>query len=118
MSSRWAVYIGAVAIGWAYLFKLFPELISRVDISSLPDTVNPAQNPQALAFALFGLGALTYARHPEGIIEFQTAKSLQFVNRTILRRADGPDDGDGDGEDEEAEDERAGVAAGAEESGR
>ena len=115
------VTLGARAIQAAItagiMFKLFPELISRLDISSLPDTVNPAQNPQALAFALFGLGALTYARHPEGIIEFQTAKSLQFVNRTILRRADGPDD-DGEDEDEEAEDERAGVAAGAEESGR
>jgi ABC-type branched-subunit amino acid transport system permease subunit len=76
------------AITAGIMFKLFPELISRVDISALPDTLNPAQNPQALAFALFGLGALTYAKHPEGIIEFQTAKSLAFVNRRILRRTD------------------------------
>jgi branched-chain amino acid transport system permease protein len=67
-------------------FKLFPQLLSYVDIAFLPDTFNPAQNPQALAFALFGLGALTYAKHPEGIIEFQTTKSLEFVNRRILRR--------------------------------
>ncbi|MET0160631.1 MAG: hypothetical protein ABW279_14205, partial [Acidimicrobiales bacterium] len=57
-------------------------------------TLNPHENPQALAFALFGLGALTYAKHPEGIIEFQTAKSLEFVNRRILRRADTEADAD------------------------
>ncbi len=67
-------------------FKLFPEILSRIDLSFLPDTINPAHNPQALAFALFGLGALTYAKHPEGIIEFQTTKSLEFVNRRLLRR--------------------------------
>ena len=82
------------AITAGIMFKLFPEIISRIDISALPDTLNPAENPQALAFALFGLGALTYARHPEGIIEYQTAKSLGFVNRRILRRPD-PEADDG-----------------------
>jgi branched-subunit amino acid ABC-type transport system permease component len=32
-----------------------------------------------VAFVLFGLGALTYAKHPEGIIEFQTTRSLQRI---------------------------------------
>jgi branched-subunit amino acid ABC-type transport system permease component len=68
-------------------FKLVPEILSRIDIAALPDSINPAHNPQALAFALFGLGALTYAKHPEGIIEYQTSASLQFVNRRILHRA-------------------------------
>ena len=88
------------AITAGIMFKLFPEIISRVDLSFLPDTFNPAQNPQALAFALFGLGALTYAKHPEGIIEYQTAKSLAFVNRRILRRTDADED---DGPDDTAD---------------
>jgi ABC-type branched-subunit amino acid transport system permease subunit len=40
---------------------------------SLPD----ASWGQAIAFILFGVGALTYAKHPEGIIEFQTSRSIQ-----------------------------------------
>jgi branched-subunit amino acid ABC-type transport system permease component len=33
------------------------------------------------AVALFGLGALTYAKHPEGILEANTRSSLRFVQR-------------------------------------
>lgn len=39
---------------------------------------------QAIAFVLFGLGALTYAKHPEGIIEFQTSS---VIRRTLRWRA-------------------------------
>jgi ABC-type branched-subunit amino acid transport system permease subunit len=74
------------AITAGITFKLFPELLSRVDLGFLPESINPADNPNALAFALFGLGALTYAKHPEGIIEHQTTSSMQFINRVILRR--------------------------------
>ena len=35
---------------------------------------------QGVAFILFGIGSLTYAKHPEGIIEFQTTRS---VNKTV-----------------------------------
>jgi branched-subunit amino acid ABC-type transport system permease component len=76
------------AITAGIMFRLFPELLSRIDIAALPEFLNPADNPQALAFTLFGLGALTYAKHPEGIIEFQTTKSLEFVNRRLLRRGE------------------------------
>jgi ABC-type branched-subunit amino acid transport system permease subunit len=55
------------AITAGIMFRLFPELLSRIDIAALPEFLNPADNPQALAFTLFGLGALTYAKHPEGI---------------------------------------------------
>lgn len=75
------------AVTAGIMFKLFPEILSRIDIGLLPDTVNPAQNPQALAFALFGLGALTYAKHPEGIIEHQTAASLRFLDRHLRHRS-------------------------------
>lgn len=73
------------AITAGIMFKLFPELLSYVDLAFLPDTFNPAVNPQALSFALFGLGALTYAKHPEGIIEHQTSRSLAFTNRLFRR---------------------------------
>jgi branched-subunit amino acid ABC-type transport system permease component len=33
-----------------------------------------------VAFVLFGLGALTYARHPEGVIEAQTSAVVRWVN--------------------------------------
>jgi branched-subunit amino acid ABC-type transport system permease component len=82
------------AITAGITFKLFPEILSRIDIGFLPDAFNPAENPNALAFALFGLGALTYAKHPEGIIEHQTARSMAFVNKYILRRPDPDDDVD------------------------
>ena len=37
-------------------------------------------------YIFFGLGALTYAKHPEGIIEAQTRSSLQFVQGLVERR--------------------------------
>lgn len=33
--------------------------------------------PASLFIILFGLGALTYARHPEGIVDFQTRRSIE-----------------------------------------
>ncbi|HUF85244.1 MAG TPA: hypothetical protein VMQ81_11710, partial [Acidimicrobiia bacterium] len=32
--------------------------------------------PESIFFILFGLGAITYARHPEGVVEFQTRKAI------------------------------------------
>jgi branched-chain amino acid transport system permease protein len=32
--------------------------------------------PESIFFILFGLGAITYARHPEGVVEFETRKSI------------------------------------------
>ena len=39
-----------------------------------------------VAFILFGVGALTYAKHPEGIIEAQTAASIRRVLSLVDRR--------------------------------
>src|SRR5262249_1350754 len=39
--------------------------------------------PAGLQPILFGLGALTYAKHPEGILEFQKRRSLARVQRGI-----------------------------------
>lgn len=67
-------------------FMLVPELLSRLDISALPSVLNPAENPGAISSILFGLGALTYAKHPEGILEHQTRSAIEFVNRRIAGR--------------------------------
>jgi branched-chain amino acid transport system permease protein len=57
-------------------FVLVPELFDNIGI-------NPAW-----ATVLFGLGALTYAKHPEGIIEANTAATIRLIER--LRRSPSP----------------------------
>ena len=64
------------------------------DLSGAARTVLDAVDPTwaaPLAFALFGLGALTYARHPEGILQHQTTQSVNAVLRWSGRQVD--DDG-------------------------
>ncbi|MCB9372185.1 MAG: ABC transporter permease [Microthrixaceae bacterium] len=89
----------AITAGMSFL--LVPELLSRIDLGFLPEILNPADNPAAIASILFGLGALTYAKHPEGILELQTRRSIERVNTwgaALARRrsatvdaSDGPD---------------------------
>ncbi len=67
----------AVTAGLA--FSLFPELLQR--IAFVPDDW-----VSGLSFALFGLGALTYVRHPEGILEANTASVLNLTRRRRPRR--------------------------------
>jgi branched-chain amino acid transport system permease protein len=45
------------------------------------------QPPQTLGIILLTLGAFTYAKHPEGILEFNKRKSLDFIQRQIDKRA-------------------------------
>ena len=73
-------------------FMLVPEILSRLDLTFLPSILNPAENPAAISSILFGLGALTYAKHPEGILEHQTRASLEATNRLLARfsRRPGP----------------------------
>ena len=47
--------------------------------------------PPGLQTILFGLGALTYAKHPEGILEFQKRKSYAFFERMLASRSKAPD---------------------------
>jgi hypothetical protein len=44
-----------------------------------------SQPPQTLAIILLSLGAFTYARHPEGILEYNKRRSLDFIQRRITR---------------------------------
>ena len=41
------------------------------------------QPPQTLAIILLSIGAFTYAKHPEGVLEFQKRRSLDMVQRVI-----------------------------------
>ena len=43
------------------------------------------QPPQTLAIILLSLGAFTYAKHPEGVLEFNKRRSLDRVQRGIDR---------------------------------
>ena len=53
--------------------------------------------PQTLAIILLSIGAFTYAKHPEGVLEFQKRRSLDRVQRTIDRFKDrGKHDGVGE----------------------
>jgi len=45
------------------------------------------QRFQGLTFVLFAFGALTYAKHPEGILEFQKRRWTQRFERLVLRPA-------------------------------
>jgi hypothetical protein len=43
-----------------------------------------------VAFILFGFGAITYARHPEGSIEAQTARAVNAIVRQVGHRSGDP----------------------------
>jgi ABC-type branched-subunit amino acid transport system permease subunit len=47
---------------------------------------NMGQPPQTLAIILLSIGAFTYAKHPEGVLEFQMRRSLDAIQRFIDRR--------------------------------
>jgi branched-chain amino acid transport system permease protein len=67
---------GAVQAGLAFAFV--PEILEALGISP------------TYQFILFGLGAITYARHPEGIVEFNKRRSLEAVQRWLTRRRPPP----------------------------
>jgi branched-chain amino acid transport system permease protein len=78
------------AIQAAIGFVLFP---ARVLPDWLPWLVNHVQPflhvnslPNAVQFIFFGLGAVTYARHPEGVLEANKNRSLAKIQARIDRR--------------------------------
>jgi ABC-type branched-subunit amino acid transport system permease subunit len=93
-------------------FMLFPALLTRLFtlpgnwVDSNPDSPQWLQSAlgaikptwaQSVAFILFGIGAITYARHPEGSIEAQTAISVNAIVRRVeaRRSRQGPGGGNG-----------------------
>lgn len=63
---------GAINAGLG--FALVPELLKAIGIDA------------GYQFVLFGLAAITYARHPEGVLEFQKRKSLAAIERRLPER--------------------------------
>lgn len=63
---------GAIQAGLA--FAVLPEVLKALGL------------PAEYQFILFGLGALTYARNPGGILDAMKVKSLQSLQATIDRR--------------------------------
>ncbi|MEY2455335.1 MAG: hypothetical protein QOK06_429 [Acidimicrobiaceae bacterium] len=67
---------GAVNAGMSFiLFPVVLEDVLRLD----SNLVLPLQ------FALFGFGAITFARHQEGIVEFQKRMSIERFNARIVK---------------------------------
>ncbi len=64
---------GAIQAGLS--FVLFPELLNALGA------------PGAIQFVLFGLAALGYAKHPEGLLEFGKRKQLEAIQRRLDRRS-------------------------------
>jgi branched-subunit amino acid ABC-type transport system permease component len=79
------------AIQAAFGFVMFQPLILERAAPWLINHVQPFLHveriPAVFREILFGLGALTYAKHPEGILEFQKRKSLNSIQRRLDRRA-------------------------------
>jgi ABC-type branched-subunit amino acid transport system permease subunit len=74
---------GAVNAGLALV--LVPELLGDLGGTSAFSFLG--SRVTALAFFLFGIGALTYARHPEGAVEFNKRRVLLRVATWLDRRA-------------------------------
>lgn len=63
---------GAITAGLA--FVLFRQVL--VSLFQVPEAI-----ATSVSWILFGLGALTYAKHPEGILEAQTQRFVRLVSR-------------------------------------
>jgi len=74
---------GAVNAGIALV--LVPELLSDLGGTSVFSFLG--NRVTALSFFLFGIGALTYAKHPEGAVEFNKRRSLLWIAAWLDRRA-------------------------------
>jgi ABC-type branched-subunit amino acid transport system permease subunit len=77
------------AINAAVGFVFFQAVVLPTWIPFAANHVQPwyhmSSLPPALQPILFGLGALTYAKHPEGILEFQKRRSYARIQRIIDR---------------------------------
>jgi branched-subunit amino acid ABC-type transport system permease component len=101
---------GAIQAGAGFIF--FQNVVLATWIPWIINHVQPwwevTSVPTGLATVFFGLGAITYARHPEGVLEFNKRKSLAHVQR-LLDRRDARRRGDGTPPSGDAEPEPAAV---------
>lgn len=81
---------GAINAGLG--FMLFPIFLQQW-LPGLLNLIQPWHEfgplPVGLQFVAFGLGAITYAKHPEGVLEHQKRRSLAFFQRHLGRATAG-----------------------------
>jgi branched-chain amino acid transport system permease protein len=85
--------IGFAAFQLVVLNQVVPWIVNHVQ-----PWYHMGLPPQTLAIILLSLGAFTYAKHPEGILEFQKRKSLDAAQRGLdwfARRNDAGNAGPG-----------------------
>jgi branched-subunit amino acid ABC-type transport system permease component len=104
-ASNWQTFIGLfwvvivvtlgtrtveAAIVAAFAFVLFDKRVLAVWLPWIINHIQPFWHvdslPTALQYVLFGLGALTYARNPEGILEYNKRKTAATIERMRSRR--------------------------------
>ncbi|MGO9877271.1 MAG: ABC transporter permease subunit [Acidimicrobiia bacterium] len=77
------------AINAAVGFVFFQDVVLPTWIPYIVNHLQPLYHmsalPAGLEPILFGLGALTYAKHPEGILEFQKRRSYERIQALISR---------------------------------
>jgi branched-chain amino acid transport system permease protein len=72
--------VGYAAFQIVVLNQAVPWIVNHVQ-----PLYHMGQPPQTLAIILLSIGAFTYAKHPEGVLEFQKRRSLDMVQRRIDR---------------------------------
>jgi hypothetical protein len=70
--------IGFAAFQLVVLNEVLPWVVNHVQ-----PWYHMGLPPQTLAIILLSLGAFTYAKHPEGVLEFQKRKSLDAAQRGL-----------------------------------
>jgi ABC-type branched-subunit amino acid transport system permease subunit len=86
---------GAVqaGVGFFVFREVFLEQVVPWSVNNVVDPLVPfwhihmGEPSQAIAFIFFGLGAITYAKHPEGVLEANKRKSMAKIQARIDRRA-------------------------------
>ena len=78
--------IGFAAFQLVVLNEMVPWIVNHVQ-----PWYHMGLPPQTLAIILLSLGAFTYAKHPEGVLEYQKRKSLDAAQRGLdwFRRPQG-----------------------------
>jgi branched-subunit amino acid ABC-type transport system permease component len=78
------------AIQAAIGYSAFQIVILNQAVPWITNNVQPwytmGPPPQTLAIILLSIGAFTYARHPEGVLEYNKRRSLDAIQRMIDRR--------------------------------
>lgn len=97
----YASLLGRVSGGdFAFFFSLFwvvlvvtlgartveGAAIAGLSLVLMPEALDALSLPAAWTFVLFGLGAVTFARHPEGVVEAQKRATIERLNRLLTRR--------------------------------